>query len=114
MVELPDTANLTDTPARHAAEQPDHVLFRRKDGAGWRPVTSAAFWREVTGLAKGLIAGGIGPGERVALMSPTRYEWPLSDYAIWAAGAGTVPIYETSSAEQVEWIISDSGAKAAF
>lgn len=114
MVELPATANLTDAPARRAAEQPDHVLFRRKDGAGWRPVTSTAFWHEVTGLAKGFVAAGIGPGDRIALMSRTRYEWTLIDYAIWAAGAITVPIYETSSAEQIEWIISDSGAKAVF
>jgi long-chain acyl-CoA synthetase len=116
MVELPDTANLTDAPARHAAEQPDHVLFRRKndDGDGWRTVSATTFWSEVVGLAKGLVDAGIGPGDRVALMSRTRYEWTLIDYAIWAAGAVTVPIYETSSAEQIEWIISDSGAKAAF
>jgi long-chain acyl-CoA synthetase len=114
MVELPDTANLTDAPAARAAEHPDHVLFRRKDGAGWRPVPAATFWDEVTRLAKGLVAAGIGPGDRVALMSRTRYEWTLVDYAIWAAGAVTVPIYETSSAEQIEWIISDSGARAAF
>jgi long-chain acyl-CoA synthetase len=77
-------------------------------------VTAAAFRSEVVALAKGLVAAGIGPGDRVALMSRTRYEWTLIDYAIWAAGAVTVPIYETSSAEQIEWIISDSGAKAAF
>ena len=116
MVELPDTANLTDAPAGNAAERPDHVLFRRKngDGDGWRPVSATTFWSEVVGLAKGLVAAGIGPGDRVALMSRTRYEWTLIDYAIWAAGAVTVPIYETSSAEQIEWIISDSGAKAGF
>jgi long-chain acyl-CoA synthetase len=116
MVELPDTANLTDAPAGHAAEQPDHVLFRCKndDGDGWRPVSATTFWSEVVGLAKGLVAAGIGQGDRVALMSRTRYEWTLIDYAIWAAGAVTVPIYDTSSAEQIEWIISDSGAKAAF
>ena len=68
----------------------------------------------MTALAKGLIAAGVKPGDRVALMSRTRYEWTLIDYAIWTAGAVTVPIYETSSAEQVEWILSDSGASAAF
>src|SRR4029453_14515428 len=57
---------------------------------------------------------GIAPGERVALMSRTRYEWTLVDYAIWAAGAVTVPIYETSSPDQVQWILADSGAVAAF
>ncbi len=65
-------------------------------------------------LAKGLIAAGIQAGDRVALMSKTRYEWTLIDYAIWAAGAVTVPIYETSSTEQVNWILSDSGAVASF
>ena len=70
------------------------------------------FRSEVTALAKGLIAAGIGAGDRVALLSRTRYEWTLADYAILAAGAVTVPIYETSSAEQVEWILSDSGARA--
>jgi long-chain acyl-CoA synthetase len=114
MVELSDTANLTDAPFERAAEHPDQVLFRRKDGDAWRPVTAAAFRDEVVGLAKGLVAAGIGPGDRVALMSRTRYEWTLIDYAIWAAGGVTVPIYETSSAEQIEWIIGDSGAKAAF
>ena len=63
-------------------------------------------------LAKGLIAKGIAPGDRVALMSKTRYEWTLADYAIWCAGAVTVPIYETSSSEQVAWILGDSGAVA--
>jgi long-chain acyl-CoA synthetase len=113
-VELPDTANLTDVPFARAADHPGQVVFRRKDGESWRPVTALAFRNEVVGLAKGLIASGIAPGDRVALMSRTRYEWTLIDYAIWAAGAITVPIYETSSAEQIEWIIGDSGAKAAF
>jgi long-chain acyl-CoA synthetase len=113
-VELPDTANLTDVPFARAADHPGQVVFRRKDGESWRPITALAFRNEVVGLAKGLIASGIAPGDRVALMSRTRYEWTLIDYAIWAAGAITVPIYETSSAEQIEWIIGDSGAKAAF
>ena len=69
---------------------------------------------EVTALAKGLIAAGIETGDRVAVMSHTRYEWTLIDYAIWTAGAVTVPVYETSSAEQAEWILSDSGARACF
>jgi long-chain acyl-CoA synthetase len=114
MVELSDTANLTDAPFERAAEHPNETVFRRKDGDSWRPVTAAAFRDEVAGLAKGLVAAGIGPGDRVALMCRTRYEWTLIDYAIWAAGGVTVPIYETSSAEQIEWIASDSGAKAVF
>jgi long-chain acyl-CoA synthetase len=66
----------------------------------------------VHALAKGFIAAGVQAGDRVALMSHTRYEWTLIDYALWTAGAVVVPIYETSSAEQVEWILSDSGARA--
>ena len=87
---------------------------RRTDGpdAAWQDVTTAQFLAEVTSVAKGLIAAGIEIGDRVALISKTRYEWTLFDYAIWFAGAVTVPIYETSSAEQVHWILSDSGARA--
>jgi long-chain acyl-CoA synthetase len=77
-------------------------------------VTAAQFRAEVTALAKGLIAAGIKPGDRVAVMSRTSYEWTLIDYASWAAGAVTVPVYETSSAEQVEWILGDSAACAVF
>src|SRR5580704_15053308 len=84
-----------------------------EDG-GWQDVTARAFRDEVLPLAKGLIAAGIQPGDRVALLSRTRYEWTLIDYAIWAAGAVTVPIYETSSAEQVQWILGNSGARAVF
>ncbi|MET9499032.1 AMP-dependent synthetase/ligase [Streptomyces sp. NPDC006552] len=85
---------------------------RRGSAAGeWQPVTAAAFAREVTAAAKGLIAAGLRPGGRVALMSRTRYEWQVLDFAIWAAGGQTVPIYATSSPEQIEWIVRDSGAR---
>jgi long-chain acyl-CoA synthetase len=114
LVDLSDSINLTDAPFTRAAEQPGQVVFRRPDGSGWRSVTAAEFRDEVIRIAKGLIAAGVEPGDRVALLSRTRYEWTLIDYAIWAAGGVTVPIYETSSAEQIEWIIGDSGAKAAF
>ena len=77
-------------------------------------MTASQFYGEVIAVAKGLVAAGIEPGDRVALMSHTRYEWTLIDYAIWTAGAVTVPVYETSSAEQAEWILSDSGARACF
>ena len=77
-------------------------------------MTASQFKDEVVALAKGLVAAGIEAGDRVALMSHTRYEWTLIDYAIWTAGAVTVPVYETSSAEQTEWILSDSGATACF
>jgi len=111
---IPDDANLTDPIVGHAAETPDKVLFSRKVDGGWQPVTAKEFNNEVTAVAAGLIASGIEPGERVCIMSATRYEWTLLDYAIWTAGAVPVPIYETSSPEQVEWIVSDSGAVAVF
>src|SRR5947209_2788165 len=110
-------ANLTELVTRAAAEAPEAVLFSRPasrpDAAGvLEDVTSAAFLAEVGALAKGLIAAGVGPGDRVALMAKTRYEWTLTDFAIWFAGAITVPVYETSSPEQVAWILSDSAAVA--
>jgi long-chain acyl-CoA synthetase len=111
-VEIGATANLTDLVWDNAAEAPDTVQFSRRTADGWSDVTTARFRDEVTRLAAGLIAAGVEPGDRVALMSRTRYEWTLVDFAIWAAGAVTVPIYETSSAEQVGWILSDSGAVA--
>ncbi len=114
LVDVPASASLSDVVFRRAASQPDAVVIRRPDGGRWQDVTAAQFRDEVTALAKGLVAAGIEPGDRVALMSRTRYEWTLADYAIWTAGAITVPIYETSSAEQIQWILSDSGARAAF
>jgi long-chain acyl-CoA synthetase len=111
---LPEDANLTDAVFGNAAEFPDGVAFDRKVGGSWAPVTAKDFASEVKALAAGLIAAGIAPGDRVGLMSSTRYEWTLIDYAVWTAGGVTVPIYETSSAEQVEWILSDSGAVAVF
>jgi long-chain acyl-CoA synthetase len=115
LTEIPASARLTDTVVRRAAAEPDVVVLRRQaDEDGWQDVTAAEFGAEVTALAGGLMAAGIGPGDRVALMSRTRYEWTLIDYACWAAGAVTVPVYETSSAEQVLWILSDSSARAVF
>lgn len=113
-VEIPASGNLTDDVVRNAAEAPDAVVFGRPAAGddGWDDVTAAAFLAEVSGVAKGLVAAGIEPGDRVALISRTRYEWTLLDYAIWFAGAVTVPIYESSSEEQVAWILGDSGTKA--
>jgi long-chain acyl-CoA synthetase len=105
------TGSTADLPFTNAAEAPDAVVLRRRDNGAWRPVTAAAFARDVTDVAKGLIAAGLEPGGRVAVMSRTRYEWTVLDFAIWAAGGQTVPIYATSSAEQVEWIVRDSGAR---
>jgi long-chain acyl-CoA synthetase len=112
-ISIPDDATLSDTLYDNAKNYPDTVSFSRRGADGqWQDITAARFAEEVTAVAKGLIASGVEPGQRVGLMSKTRYEWTLLDYAIWAAAAVTVPIYETSSAEQVQWILSDSGAVA--
>ena len=111
-IEVPQTGNLTDDVLQNAMSHPDAVVLGRRTSSGWTDVTAAEFLAEVRKVAKGLIAAGINEGDRVALISKTRYEWTLMDYAIWFAGAVTVPIYETSSAEQIEWILSDSEARA--
>jgi long-chain acyl-CoA synthetase len=118
LAQIPATANLAGAVFRRAAEQPQAVLMRRPDPPGeyraWTDVTASQFRDEVVAVAKGLVAVGIEPGDRVAVMSHTRYEWTLIDYAIWVAGAVGVPVYETSSAEQAEWILTNSGARACF
>ncbi len=93
-----------------AKEAPERPVFAVRDGAGYRDISSAEFARSVHRVAAGLIAAGVEPGDRVALMASTRLEWLLFDFAILAAGSVTVPIYDTSSTEQVQWIVSDSGA----
>jgi long-chain acyl-CoA synthetase len=108
------TSNLTDPVWDNAEKYPRTPQFARKIGGRWRDISCAQFRDEVVAVARGLIAAGLEPGQRVALMSRTRYEWTLIDYSIWAAGAVTVPIYETSSPEQVQWILADSGAVACF
>ncbi|WP_017933914.1 AMP-dependent synthetase/ligase [Nocardioides sp. Iso805N] len=110
-LELPTAGNLTDDVVSNARDFADTVAFSRPGGNGWEDVTAAQFHAEVVAVAKGLVASGIEQGDRVALFSKTRYEWTLLDYAIWFAGAVTVPIYETSSVEQVRWILEDSGAR---
>ncbi|KQV72751.1 long-chain fatty acid--CoA ligase [Nocardioides sp. Root122] len=109
---IPTTGNLTDDVVTNAREAGDAAVFSRDTGDGWADVTAAEFHDEVRAVAKGLIAAGVEAGDRVALLSKTRYEWTLFDYAIWFAGAVTVPIYETSSAEQIGWILADSGTRA--
>jgi long-chain acyl-CoA synthetase len=105
----PDEA-ITDYLATNVAEYGDDVGLRvRRDGQ-WQDVTWKEFGAQVAGVAKGLIAAGVEPGDRVALQARTRYEWTVFDFAVWRAGAVVVPIYETSSADQVAWILSDSGA----
>ncbi|HWD82600.1 MAG TPA: AMP-dependent synthetase/ligase [Kribbella sp.] len=110
----PPTGSLSDPVWANASSHPDTAVFSRRTGATWTDVTAAEFAQQVTGVAKGLMAAGVKPGERVALLSPTRYEWTLIDYAIWSIGAVTVPIYETSSASQIQWILTDSEAVVAI
>ncbi len=112
LVEVDPTSNLTDFVVANATRAPQGVAFRRRAGERWQDVTNVEFLAEVAALAKGLVAAGVRPGDRVALMSKTRYEWTLTDFAIWFAGAVTVPLYETSSPDQVAWILADSGAVA--
>jgi long-chain acyl-CoA synthetase len=99
---------------RHERDNPSRVALQRFIGGTWIDVTSAEFAGEVRAVAKGLIAAGVRAGDRVSIFSDTRYDWTLADYAIMAVGAATVPIYPSSGAEQVEWILSDSGAVAVF
>ncbi len=106
--------SLTTRVFEQAAATPSSVVIRHNVDGRWRSVTASELADRVRGIAAGLVAAGIEPGDRVALMSQTRYEWTLADLAILAAGAVTVPIYETSSVGQCEWILSDSGAKAAI
>lgn len=105
-----DDDAIVHTVYRQARRTPDRVLFSRPRGDDWVDVTAAEFAELVTGVAKGLVAAGVKQGDRVALLSSTRFEWSLFDFAIWAAGAVSVPIYDSSSPEQIGWIVQDSGA----
>ncbi|GLY71437.1 AMP-dependent synthetase/ligase [Amycolatopsis taiwanensis] len=109
-----DDENLSDIVFANAERFGEAISARRQVDGSWLDVTARELAGQVLAMAKGLIEAGIERGDRVGLMSRTRYEWTLIDLAIWAAGAVSVPIYETSSPEQVRWILSDSGAKAAF
>jgi long-chain acyl-CoA synthetase len=113
LVPPPRQGSLGDIPYTNAALAPAEVLLSRKDERGvWHDVTAAAFCEEVTAVAKGLIAAGLKAGDRLAIMARTSYAWTLLDFAGWAAGLITVPIYPTSSASQTAWILADSGAAA--
>ena len=102
--------NLTNLIAERAWFEPDRVTMSRPLGDGWQPLTARQVEEEIRATAKGLVAAGIQIGDRVAIMARTRYEWTILDFAIWYAGGCVVPIYETSSPEQVDWILNDSGA----
>ena len=102
--------NIVSSVFSHEREDPDHVIFQRLVDGAWTDVTCAQAANQIRSAALGLIAEGVKPGDRVALLSATRYEWTILDFAILAIGALTVPIYETSSAEQVRFVLADSGA----
>ncbi|HEY9328400.1 MAG TPA: AMP-dependent synthetase/ligase [Streptomyces sp.] len=105
--------SLAEIPFDNAREAPaDAVLSRKQPDGSWQDVTAAEFAAEVLAVAKGLIAEGLRGGDRIAIMARTTYEWTLLDFASWAAGLVTVPIYPTSSAFQARWILQDSGAVA--
>ncbi|WP_336671386.1 AMP-dependent synthetase/ligase [Tsukamurella sp. USMM236] len=104
------SASTVDVVFDVARTDPDSVRIKRLVAGTWEPVTSKQYEQEILGVAKGLVAQGVKPGDRVALVSSTRYEWPLIDFAIWAVGAVTVPVYETSSTGQIDWILEDSDA----
>ncbi|MGX1853750.1 AMP-dependent synthetase/ligase [Streptomyces sp. NPDC055299] len=107
------SGSLGDLPFTNAAEAPAEVVLARKQPSGsWRDITAAEFAVEVRAVAKGLLAHGLRPGDRLAIMARTTYEWTLVDFAAWAAGLVTVPLYPTSSAHQAQWILHDSGARA--
>ncbi|THV39484.1 AMP-dependent synthetase/ligase [Glycomyces buryatensis] len=114
VVTVPDEDNTLTALWDAAENHPASILYMRSfdDGVTWQDVTAVEFREQVIAVARGLAAAGVQPGDRVALMSATRYEWTLFDYAIWASGAVTVPIYETSSADQTAWILEDAGAVA--
>jgi len=112
IVEVDPSKNLNDLLASRVAADPAAPMVERPTGQGtWEPLSARAFDAEVVAVAKGLVARGVEPGDAVGIMSRTRYEWTLLDWASWAAGAVPVPLYETSSAEQVQWILSDADVR---
>ena len=111
VAKVADDDNLTDAVWSNADRHAADTAYLHLDGDTWSPITFGAFRDQVAAVAKGFLAAGLQPGDRVGLICRTRYEWTLIDYALWTAGCATLPIYETSSAEQVEWCLSDSGAR---
>ena len=100
--------NLTNLIAERAWFEPERIMMSRPLGDGWQPVSAREVEEEIRATAKGLIASGVQIGDRVAIMARTRYEWTILDFAIWFAGGVVVPVYDTSSAEQIDWILNDS------
>ena len=112
MVPADPEANIADLLVQRAAETPERVIFSVPEGEGWRDITARQFEDQVIALAKGFVAEGVEPGDKIAFIARTTYEWTLVDFALFYAGAVMVPVYETSSPSQLEWILSDSGAVA--
>src|SRR3954470_3472257 len=115
-LEVDPSNNLNDLLAEGVTGTPDRVVVEHKsqEGGPWVPVTAHEFDAEIVAVAKGLVARGVEPGDKVGIMSHTRYEWSLLDWAVWAVGAVPVPLYETSSAEQVLWILTDADVSLLF
>ena len=114
VVKLARSGGLADSVFELAESDPLHVALARKDATGrWQDVTTVQFRDEVLATAKGLLAEGVRFGDRVAIMSRTRYEWTLLDYALWTIGAQPIPVYPNASSEQVAWVFSDAGVSAA-
>jgi len=113
LVDVPEGTSISTLLADRVARAGDRTLLERRaaSGGSWVPVSAGEFQADVMTVARGLVARGIEPGDRVAIMSRTRYEWTLLDFAAWATGAVVVPVYETSSPDQVRWILEDSGAR---
>ncbi|WOQ70451.1 AMP-dependent synthetase/ligase [Microbacterium limosum] len=106
------SANIADLLEERVKATPDRPLFAVPEGSGWRDIAASEFRRQVIALAKGFVASGIEPGDKVGFLARTTYEWTLVDFALFYAGAVMVPIYETSSPSQIQWILQDSGAVA--
>ena len=103
-------ANIADLLVERARATPDRAIFSVPEDSGWRDITAREFEDQTIALAKGFVASGVRPGDKVGFIARTTYEWTLVDFALHYAGAILVPVYETSSPAQVQWILSDSGA----
>ncbi|MEU3462163.1 long-chain fatty acid--CoA ligase [Streptomyces sp. NPDC006733] len=112
MATAPQVGGLADAVFNNAADHPDQVVLGRRTDGHWHDVTALEFRDEVVAVAKGLLANGVRFGDRVGIMSRTRYEWTVFDFALWTIGAQPVPVYPTSSLDQVRWMLHDSGAVA--
>ena len=111
-VDLPITDTLASLAGTNAGRFPNRAVYAVRTGNNWHDVTAAEFNDQVRAAAKGLVSRGVEAGNPVAILSPTRYEWTVLDFAIWSIGAFAVPIYDSSSAEQIAWIVRDSRAVA--